>query len=119
MPGMQWARLQVDLNIRLRRGAWYRIAELGPLHAVVDVLGQSIRVPAAFLQIVETPPRRWTVVQSPSHAARMPANWGDRYAVCPNCRERQPITGRRPTMQCGRCKRVSEVAWNESYAPAL
>ena len=116
---MQWARVQVDVNVRLRRGAWYRVMELGPLHTVVEVRGRAVRVLSAFLQIVETPPRRWTVVQRPSRGARVPPGTGDHYAVCPSCRERQPITGRPAAMQCGRCKEEFEVAWNEQYAPAL
>jgi len=55
MPGMQWARLQANLNIRLRRGAWYRIRQAGPLQVVLEVRGQPVQVPAAFLQIIETP----------------------------------------------------------------
>src|SRR5438094_8936629 len=78
MAGMQWARLQANLNIRLRRGAWYRIRQVGPLQAVLEVRGQPLQVPSAFLQIVETPPRRWTVVPRPDDAVRVPPSWGDR-----------------------------------------
>ena len=112
MAGM-WARLQADLNIRLRRGAWYRIKQLGPLQAVVEVRGQSLQVPSAFLQVRETPPRQWTVVPRPSDAVRLPSSWGDRYAVCPSCRERQPIAGRPRRMMCTRCSGEFAVAWTE------
>src|SRR2546427_370511 len=47
MAGMQWARLQANLNIRLRRGAWYRIRQVGPLQAVLEVRGQPLQVPRA------------------------------------------------------------------------
>jgi hypothetical protein len=119
MHGMQWARLQTDLNVRLRRGAWYRIRELGPLQSLVEVRGQPVRVPSAFLQIVDSPPRRWTIVTRPSDAVRLPMSWGDRYAVCPSCRDRQPIDGRPTNLRCRRCKGTFEVGWNERYAPAL
>lgn len=119
MPGMQWARLLADLNLRLRRGAWYRIVRVEPLQAVLEVSGRSIQVPAAFLQIVEKPPRRWTIVPRPSDAVRLPSDWGDRYAVCPSCRARQALAGRAARMQCARCKGSFEVAWNESYDPGL
>jgi hypothetical protein len=114
---MLWARLQANLNIRLRRGAWYRIREAGPLQTAleVEVMGQPVWVPSAFLQIVETPPRRWTIVPRPKNAVRLPPSWGDSYAVCPSCRGRQPLAGHGATMQCNRCKGTYEVGWNESY----
>ncbi len=115
MPGMQWARLQANLNIRLRRGAWYRIRQAGPLQVVLEVRGQTVQVPAAFLQIIETPPRRWTVVARPDDAVRLPSSWGDRYAVCPSCRERQPIDGRPGAMRCNRCRESFDIDWRESY----
>ena len=119
MPGMQWARLQADLNIRLRRGAWYRIKQIGPLQAIVEVRGQPVQVPSAFLQVVETPPHRWTVVPRPSDAKRVPPSWGDHYGVYPNCRERQQVDGHPARMRCTRCHQTYEVAWNEPYDPAL
>jgi len=80
----KWARLRADLNLRLRRGAWYRITRLDPLQAVVEVRGgRSLEVPAAFLQVIDSPPRQWSIVPRPSDAVRVPAHWGDRYAVCP------------------------------------
>src|SRR5437660_965718 len=89
MAGM-WARLRADLNVRLRRGAWYRITQLGPLQAVLEVRGRSLEVPSAFLQVVDSPPRTWSVVARPSDAVRLPPDWGDRYAVCPSCRRAPP-----------------------------
>ena len=112
---MQWARLQANLNIRLRRGAWYRIREVGPLQTELEVMGQPVWVPSAFLQIIETPPRKWTIVARPKNAVRLPPSWGDSYAVCPSCRGRQPLAGHGATMRCNRCKGTYEVGWNESY----
>jgi hypothetical protein len=117
MPGMQWARLQANLNIRLRRGAWYRIRQVGPLQSILEVRGQSLQVPSAFLQIVETPPRRWTVVARPEDAVRVPANWGDHYAVCPSCHERQALERHPTAMRCSRCRGNFEVDWRDVYDP--
>src|SRR5438046_9285776 len=103
MPGMQWARLQANLNVRLRRGAWYRIRQVGPLQVVLEVRGQTLQVPAAFLQIIETPPRRWTVVARPEDAVRLPSRWGDRYALGPSGREPQPLAGHPGAMRRRRC----------------
>ena len=110
MSGM-WARLQADLNVRLRRGAWYRITQLGPLQAVVEVRGRSLAVPSAFLQVVGSPPRTWSVVTRPSDAVHLPRNFGDRYAVCPSCRARQAIGGRPRSMACQRCGGEFRVTW--------
>src|SRR5258708_37259068 len=95
MAGM-WARLRADLNLKLRRGAWYRITRLDPLQAVLEVGGRLLEVPSAFLQVIERPPRRWTVVPRPNDAVHPPADGGDRYAGCPSCRERQATAGRPP-----------------------
>jgi hypothetical protein len=113
MSGM-WARLQADLNVKLRRGAWYRITQLDPLQAVLDVGGRLRQIPSAFLQVIERPPRKWSVVPRPRDAVRVPEGWGDRYAVCPSCRERQSLTGRPRRMSCRRCGGDFEVAWSES-----
>src|SRR2546421_9999874 len=107
MHGKQWARLQADYNLRLRRGAWYRIRQLGPPQTVLEVKGQALQVPSAFLQVSEQPPRKWSIVTRPSDAVHLPANWGDRYAVCPSCQARQPLAGRRGLtrrMSCKRCR---------------
>jgi len=114
MAGL-WARLTADLNVRLRRGAWYRITQLGPLQAIVEVRGRSLEVPSAFLQVIDSPPRTWSVVARPSDAVRLPPRaWGDRYAVCPSCRGRQAIDGRPRTMACQRCGGEFKVAWAEA-----
>jgi len=89
------------------------------LQVVLEVRGQGLQVPAAFLQIIETPPRRWTVVARPDDAKRLPPSWGDRYAVCPSCRERQPLEGHPAAMRCNRCRNSFEIDWRESYEPGL
>lgn len=110
---MQWARLLTDLNIAVRRGAWYRIRRLGLLQAVIEVGGQELEVPAPFLEVTERPPRKWTVVARPRDAVRVPSDWGDRYAVCPACRARQRLVGRPRRMTCGACQGDFQVGWKE------
>jgi hypothetical protein len=111
---MRWARLRVDLNVRLRRGAWYPIEDVGPLEALISVNRSTLPVPCAFLQIVENPPRRWTVVARPDNAVRIPDDW-KRYAVCPRCQTRAQLVRRVPSIQCPRCRGTFDVDWGENY----
>jgi hypothetical protein len=115
MPPMRWARLHTDvnLNVRLRRGGWYRVLELRALEAVLDVCGARVTLPRPFLEVAETPPRQWTVVPRPRDAVRVPHDWGARYAVCPSCRGRQPVHGLPSTMRCQRCNGLFEIALRE------
>ncbi|HXF94563.1 MAG TPA: hypothetical protein VNI61_00535 [Gemmatimonadales bacterium] len=115
MPGLRWGRLQLDVDCHLRRGAWYRVVELQGMQAVVDVNQRPLPVPRYALEVVSTPPKRWSVVPAPRNAAKLPREFTPRYAVCPNCRERQPLRDRARTLRCGRCRGVYEVAWNEGY----
>ena len=111
---MVWARLQADLNCNLRRGAWYRLIKVEGLAAVVDVNRKPVPVVRAFLQLSNTPPRRWTVVPRPQ---KVPASVhiGEHYAVCPSCRDRVPLRGRPSRMLCGRCSVEFAVDWDERY----
>src|SRR5216117_1605051 len=68
MSGMQWGRLQVDVNCQLRRGAWYRVKQLASLNAVLDVNRQLLAVPHYLIEVVSAPPRRWSVVPRPQNA---------------------------------------------------
>ena len=36
MPPMLFARLQADVDLKIRRGAWYRVLDLGDLEAVIE-----------------------------------------------------------------------------------
>src|SRR2546428_4347278 len=101
--GKHWARLQADLNCKLRRGAWYRVRELGPLEAVVEVKGKALPVPRAFLKVVEVPPRRWTIVPRPHDAVRYPASWGSRYPGSPSCTKRPQLGDLPERMAAPRC----------------
>ncbi len=120
MAGM-WARLQADIDVNLRRGAWYRLLKIEGFDAVVDVNRKPVLVVRAFLQISTSPPRRWTVVATPTPtptrrtSRASPADVGSHYAVCPSCRDRVPLHGRPRRMLCRRCSVDFAVAWDEHY----
>ncbi len=116
MPEAQWARLQADLDLGLRRGAWYRVLSVTALEAVLSVHGKPVTVPRPFLQFRATPPRRWSVVLHPRNPSRLPVSLREGYAVCPSCRHRAPLPKRRtPTKRCPQCATVFQVAWDERY----
>jgi len=114
MPPQQWARLQTDVNVKLRRGAWYRILKLGPLEAVVEVNRRPLSVARTLLQIVQAPPTRWTIVAAPRNAVRVPSSWGARYAVCPGCRERARLEERTTSMRCPKCNGYFDIGWDNT-----
>lgn len=113
MPKRYWARLRVDLDCPLRRGAWYGVRRLRPLEAVVDVVGEQVTVPRSALEISSAPPHRWSVVPHPKNPERF--SGVTEYAVCPNCRERVPLKERLERLQCRRCRAMADVAWDEPY----
>jgi hypothetical protein len=111
-----WARLRENVNVRLRRGAWYRVLKLQDLRAVLEVGGRPVAVASALLEIVRRPPPRWTVVTpSGSSARKAPPGLTARYGVCPSCGERAPLPGRVRRLRCDYCKYEFEVAWDEAY----
>jgi hypothetical protein len=112
----QWAQLQVDVNCRVRRGAWYRVADLTSGEARLDVNREQIAVPRASLKFVSAPPQHWTIVDRPNDAKSLPARWGEKYyAVCPGCRNRTQLQGAPHTMRCARCECTFRVAWEEWF----
>src|SRR2546426_10940443 len=100
MPKRYWARLRADLDVPLRRGAWYEVRRLRPPEAVLDVIGERVSVPRAVLEISSAPPNRWSVVPRPKNPARFPGV--AEYGVCPNCRERVPLEERLAPLECRR-----------------
>jgi hypothetical protein len=82
------------------------------LETVVEVNNTPLRIPSPFLQIVESPPRQWSVVPRPAGAVRIPQEW-TRYGVCPSCRERVQLERRPSVIQCPRCGGTFDVAWDE------
>ncbi len=114
----RWARLQADIDVNLRRGAWYRLLKIEGFDAVVDVNCRPVPVVRAFVQISTSPPRRWTVVATPrtTRTSRpLPPDVGSHYAVCPSCRDRVALHGRPRRMLCRRCRVEFAIAWEEHY----
>ena len=114
MPAEQWARLCEEVDCGLRRGAWYRVVSVGPSEVAVSVCGEKRPVSRQSLEIVTTPPPRWTVVAF-SRKVAVPTRWARDYAVCPSCRTRQLPVGQPNKLRCDRCNGLFEVAWDESY----
>jgi hypothetical protein len=111
----RWARLKAPGPYPLRRGAWYPVRNALRDEAVLDVNGKPVSVPQSVIELIDSPPRRWTVVASPANAVLIPANWGTHYVVCPSCRHRAPLQGTPATMRCPRCNEVFGIAWDEAY----
>ncbi len=104
----RWARLREDVRrCQLRRGAWYPVLSLAPDEAVLEVRRKTVIVPIAYLEVVRSRPKSWTLIPS------------ERYAVCPNCAERVAL-GRPPErLRCPGCHGLFEVDLNHhQIAPA-
>jgi hypothetical protein len=114
MPSSLFARLQADVDVKIRRGAWYRVLDLGDLDAVIEVNKRPMTVLRAMLQIQQRPPLRWTVVPQPT-GGRRKAVLGVEYGVCPSCRTRAPLPKKARELKCPRCKQEYEVNWGEAY----
>ena len=110
----EWARIRPDQTAQLRQGAWYRVVRLTAQEAILDINGRPTAVPRPSLQLMPTPPTRWTVVARPANAARLPLAWGARYGVCPNCRERARLPARASSMRCPKCNGHFDIGWDDS-----
>jgi hypothetical protein len=111
-----FARLQADVPLKLRRGAWYRVIELDDLQAVIEVNRRKIGVLRAWLEIRQQPPQRWSVVTAPEEAHRKaPPHLRGTYGVCPNCRARAPLQPKKMqrSLECARCRQEFEINWTE------
>ncbi len=82
---------------------------------MLAVTDEQIPVPRRLLKTVFAQPSRWTVVPRPSDAINLPSDWGTRYAVCPACQGRAPISGFSLELACPHCRGVFAVAWDERY----
>jgi hypothetical protein len=76
---------------------------------------EQVRVPRRYIQTLFARPRRWTVVQGAREPDDPPGHWRSRYAVCPVCRARAPITGYAREMRCAECDGLFAIAWDEPY----
>ena len=113
MTATLFARLQADVDVKIRRGAWYRVLDLSDLEAVIEVNKRPMTVLRAMLEIQQRPPLRWTVVPHPKQSRR--PILGVEYGVCPSCRTRAPLPKKARELQCPRCKQEYEVNWGEEY----
>lgn len=109
MAPLLFARLQADVDLKIRRGAWYRVLDLGDLQAVIEVNRQPVSVLRAWLEIQQRPPLRWSIVSPPAASRKVPAELRPEYGVCPNCRARSPLPKRARTVECPRCSEEFEV----------
>ena len=56
---LAWARLRVEADVGLRRGAWYRVTRFTPSEVFLDVQRFPVGVPRRFLEVVLGRPLRW------------------------------------------------------------
>ena len=92
MPQTQfWARVRARAECPLRRGAWYRVVDLTPVEAYLDVNHRLLHIPRAFVQVLPLRPPLWSIVAGPrsGDGAGAPRVYG----VCPSCCSRTPIGG--------------------------
>jgi hypothetical protein len=111
-----YARLRENMNLRLRRGAWYRVLHLEGMEAVLEVNKRPRKVLRALLEIVKRPPPHWTVVSQPLDSPRkVPPALAERYGVCPSCGERAALPQRARKLRCPNCKWEFAIDWDERY----
>jgi len=79
-----FARLQADVPLKMRRGAWYRVIQLTDLQAVIEVNHRKVGVLRAWLEIQQRPPQRWSVVHGSAENKKAPPHLRGTYGVCPN-----------------------------------
>jgi hypothetical protein len=112
---MLFARLQTDVDLKIRRGAWYRVLKVGDLEVVIEVNKKPVAVLKAVLEIQQRPPLRWSVVPKEGRPKSGAVQLGKHYAVCPSCRTRAAVKDKAREMDCPRCKGSFPVAWEEEY----
>src|SRR2546425_10635002 len=85
-----FARLQADVPLKMRRGAWYRVIQLTDLQAVIEVNHRKGGVLRAWLEIAQRPPQRWSRVHGAAGNRKAPPPPRGTYGRCPNRRSRAP-----------------------------
>src|SRR5437899_12181408 len=109
-PPSRWARLRVDVNCGLRRGAWYPVVRFVKDRAVLDVTDDRVPVARGLLQTTFTQPLHWSIVPLPADAINVPSDWGGRYVVCPACHARAPLSGHPVDLTCPQYVVVFRIA---------
>lgn len=110
-PLWAWARVRGDVNHGIRRGAWYRVIRFTSDNALLAVSQKQVRLPRRDLEATYTRPLQWSIVRRPADAKNLPADWGDRYAVCPVCAARAPIKGHPAQLACPGCSGTFALGW--------
>ena len=67
-----WARVVGDVNVRVRRGAWYEVIRLTQEAALLEVNRQTLNVPRSAVQVQTVRPREWSIVARPHDAVDIP-----------------------------------------------
>src|SRR5438477_13108799 len=99
-PHSRWARLRVDVNCGLRRGAWYPVVRFVKDRAVLDVTDDRVPMPRHLLQTVFSQPLQWSIAALPDDAVNVPSECGVRYAVRPACAALAPLGGHPMDLPC-------------------
>lgn len=109
-----FARLQADVPVKLRRGAWYRVLHLDDLQAVIEVNHRKVGVLRAWLDIAQRPPDRWAVVEGSQENRKAPPHLRGTYGVCPNCRARAPLPKKAQSHECAKCRGEFAINWDDA-----
>src|SRR5206468_11642802 len=96
-----FARLQADVPLKMRRGAWYRVIQLTDLQAVIEVNHRKVGVLRAWLEIQPRPPQQWSVVNGSAENRRAPPHLRGAYGGCPNWRGRAAVRKGGRARGCG------------------
>jgi len=104
-----WARVVGDVNVSVRRGAWYEVIRLTPDAALLAVNRRTFNVPRTAVQVAIVRPREWSVVSRPFDAVDLPVGWGSRYGVCPRCSQRASLKDQHVEMKCPGCREVFPI----------
>lgn len=115
-----WPAAKPSVSRTLRQGAWYPVLQdEEPSRVVLDIGGHQTLVPRRLLEIRpgSRRPKAFAVVhRTPRDMARVRTvdqTLGPEYAVCPECRTRQPLAARRREASCPDCGFTGTVAWWE------
>lgn len=109
MATERWARLRDNSRCGVRRGAWYLVLSAGPDEVVLQVNRAALVLPRSHFEVTDQRPTRWSVIERPADTVMLPTSWGARYAVCPQCAERRPVSQAPGQMRCPRCKQTFDT----------
>lgn len=117
MTAKQWVRVKAPGVHGMRRGAWYAVVGARSGLLIVSVNRRNVPVPTDLVEIRESEPTAWSVVQwdpGDRGAQRVAAvGYSLRYVVCPACRTRAQVGGEQPVdLTCPTCTGAFEVDWS-------